>query len=344
MPQIQSAVSVPSVAGRTQGLSSSASRREWLKFAVGASAVSLGAARLPALGRPPIPRSGPPRFRIGIAGYSLRPFYRYMKGKQQKHRSVPDGVSFRRDVSDGLTQIDFLDYCVAMGVEAAELTAYFMTPEADGFPSEASMLELRRQAFLRGIEISGTAIGNNFTVGKGERYDQEVADAMRWIDLASTLGAPHIRFFAGTAAQLAKSPARMDEAIEAVQRCADHAAKRGVFLGVENHGRLTADQMLEIMDRIDSPWVGINLDTGNFESDHPYEDLQACVPFAVNVQVKPFTKSPSGERSPADYDRVGKILRDAGYQGYVVLEYEDDDAFDAVPEHLAKLRAGLGVA
>ncbi|KLU03043.1 hypothetical protein RISK_005013 [Rhodopirellula islandica] len=301
-----------------------------------------GLATSPLPAREPIERSGPPRFRIGIAGYSLRPYFRYMKGKQQKFQPIPKGVSFtNRDVSNGLTQVDFLDYCVSMGVEAAELTGYFMTPGPDGFPTEASLLELRRQAFTRGVVISGTAIGNNFTVGPGKRYEQEVSDAMRWIDLAATLGAPHIRFFAGTAAQLAKSPSRMDEAVVAVNRCAEQAANKGVFLGVENHGQLSAAQMLEIMDRVDSPWVGINLDTGNFVSDDPYGDLEACAPYAVNVQVKPVMKSRTGEKTPADYDRIAKILRDSGYQGYVVFEYEDADVLEALPKHLAQLQTAL---
>lgn len=344
MPKIQPVVTVSNFDCGTQSVGSATRRRAFLKTTAAATAATLigQATSSTTHARPPIDRSGPPRFRIGIAGYSLRPYFRYMKGKTQSFRTVPEDVSFtERDLSGGLTQTDFLDYCVAMGVEAAELTGYFMTPGPDGFPTEASLLELRRQAFTRGVVISGTAIGNNFTVGLGDRYEQEVNDAIRWIDLASTLGAPHIRLFAGTAAQLAKSPTRMDEAVAAVNRCAEHAAKKGVFLGVENHGRLTANQMLEIMDRVDSPWVGINLDTGNFESDDPYGDLAACAPYAVNVQVKPFTKSPTGEKTPADYERIAKILRDAGYQGYVVLEYEDADVLEALPEHLDQLRKAL---
>jgi hydroxypyruvate isomerase len=61
----------------------------------------------------------------------------------------------------------------------------------------------------------------------------------------------------------------------------------------------------------------------------------------VNVQVKPITKSPSGEKSPTDYNRIAKILRDSGYQGYVVMEYEDADVLEALPKHLAELKSAL---
>ncbi|TWT87811.1 sugar phosphate isomerase/epimerase family protein [Neorhodopirellula pilleata] len=282
------------------------------------------------LANEPILRSGPPRFRIGLAAYSLRPHFRFMKGKPQK--SAGD---------DGLSMFDFLDYCVAQGVEAAELTSYFIEPDQDGFPSDERLRRLRWAAFNRGLTISGTAIGNNFTVGPGPKLDAEIAAAKRWIEKADVLGAPHIRFFAGTAAQLAAAPSRMTEAIDALQQCADLASEKGVFLGVENHGGLDGDQMLELMRRIESPWVGINLDTGNFHTDDPYRDIERCVPYAVNVQVKTSLKRPDGTKHPADLNRVGKILKEAGYQGFVILEYEDENPYEQIPVQLERLREAL---
>lgn len=278
----------------------------------------------------PFPRKGDPRFQIGLAAYSFREHFSYMKGKRQ----VPT------DPVKAIDMVGFLDYCVAQGFDAAELTSYFFPPDADS----SYFLELKRQAFLRGITISGTAIGNNFTRGAGDKLEQEVTSAIKWIDRAAELGAPHIRFFAGTAAQLDEHPERMKEAVDAMKRCALHAAEKGVFLGIENHGNLRAEQLLQIVQEVDHPWVGINLDTGNFYTEDPYGDLEKCIPYAVNVQVKVSMRKPDRTKYPADFDRIAKILREGTYQGFVILEYEDEDPFDLIPSAANRLRKALNAS
>ncbi len=299
-------------------------RRTFLKFASIASAVAMSSW---ARARGPILRQGAARFHVGLAAYSLRNYFSYMKGKLKS--PAADGKA--------IDMVGFLDYCVAQGFDAAELTSYFFKPDV----GDDYFRQLKHEAYLRGVTISGTAIGNNFTVGDGPKLDAEIESAIAWIDRAAVLGAPHIRFFAGTGKQLADNPERMEQACDAINHCAEHAAKKGVFLGIENHGNLTSAQMLQIMDRVDSDWVGINLDTGNFHSDDPYADLEKCVPYAVNVQVKVSMKSPAGKKYPADIQRVGKILKDAGYQGYVVLEYENEDPYKNIPPTLDALRNAL---
>lgn len=279
------------------------------------------------MAREPIQRTGAPRFKVGLAAYSLREFFGVSRGKKQQ---LKEG---RKEID----MFDFLDYCVAQNFDAAELTSYFFPIDLD----DAYLLKLRQAAFLQGVTISGTAIGNNFTIGKGDKLDAEIATAKLWIDRAATLGAPHIRFFAGTGRDLERGSTRMDEAIDALAECASYAGARGIFLGVENHGNLTAAQMLEIMHRVESPWVGINLDTGNFLSDDPYSDLEKCAPYAVNVQVKVSMKTPEGKHYPADLPRIGKILKDSGYQGFVILEYEDAQPYENIPSAHQALRQAL---
>ena len=304
-------------------------RREFLKVSgaslVAAHSVSQISGSVNA--REPIARSGPPRFHLGLAAYSLRDYFSFKKGKAQTPAAGGKAIDM----------VGFLDYCVDQNVDAAELTSYFFRPDAD----DQYFLDLKHAAYVRGVTISGTAIGNNFTVGKGPKLNAEIDAAMKWIDRASVLGAPHIRFFAGTGKQLDGNPQRLEEAAEALTQCAEHAAKHGIFLGVENHGNLTPDQLLTIMGRVDNPWVGINLDTGNFLSDDPYRDLERCIDYAVNVQVKVSMKTPEGKKYPADLNRVGKILREGNYQGFVVLEYEDEDPYGEIPGALQRLRDGL---
>ena len=300
-------------------------RRHLLQLASSALALS----SIPAIAREAFHRSGGPRFQLGLAAYSLRNYFSFSRGRKQD--PAQDGKP--------LDMYRFIDYCVEQGVDAAEHTSYFFDPNIQ----DETFLDIKRYAFERGVAISGTAIGNNFTIGAGPKLEEEIAKAMTWIDRASLLGAPHVRFFAGTGKQLQQDPKRMDEACAAIEKCAQHAAKRGVFIGIENHGNLTSEQMLEIMDRVQSPWVGINLDTGNFWSDDPYGDLEKCAPYAVNVQVKVSMKKPNGEHYPADLDRVGKILKEASYQGYVILEYEDAEPYQNIPESLNRLRQSLGI-
>lgn len=318
----------------TNNQSSRGSRRQFMTIA-GATCAAACAATTDGLhptianATEPFARHGAPRFRFGLAAYSLRNYFSFMKGK-------------RKDPADPAKAIDmvgFLDYCAAQGFEASELTSYFFPPDAD----DAYFLELKRQAFLRGLTISGTAIGNNFTQGAGEKMEREIQTAMDWIDKAAIMGAPHIRFFAGTGKELDDHPERMGEAVEAMKRCAQRAGEKGVFLGIENHGKLRPEQLLPIIHAVDHPWVGINLDTGNFQSDDPYGDLEKCVPYAVNVQLKVSMKKPDGTHYPADFDRIAGILRDSTYQGFVVLEYEDEDPYGKIPEAADRMRRALQV-
>lgn len=265
-------------------------------------------------------------FRAGLAAYSFRSHFEFMKGKPQKNANEKK-----------IDMFSFIDYCSDLRC-GAELTSYFFPPDADN----DYFLKIKRHAFRKGVPIIGTAIGNNFTIGQGERLDREMVAAKQWIDHAAVMGAPHVRFFAGTQKQLESSPGTMAIAIESLQSCADYAASKGIFIGVENHGQLTADQVLAIVQGIDSDWFGVNLDTGNFISDTPYDDLARCAPHAVNVQLKMKMKNPAGRTSEADFVRIAQILAEANYRGYVVLEFEERNPFVEVPKAMERLHQAFG--
>ncbi len=90
---------------------------------------------------------------------------------------------------------------------------------------------------------------------------------------------------------------------------------------------------------VQSPWFGVNLDTGNFISQDPYSDLAQLAPYAVNVQIKASMKDAQERKEPSDFPRLAKILRDADYRGYIVLEYEDEgDPKVECPKLIAQLR------
>lgn len=290
---------------------------------------ALGLAAAPALAVEPFARPGTPRFRLGLAAYSFRQFFRWNRGQEQP----PDADPARR-----LTPESFLDLAADLGCDAAELTSYFFAPGA----TADAMRALRRRSFLRGLVISGSAVGNRFTLPPGAELDAEIAATKDWIDNTAALGATHLRVFAGEVPAGGTPATARRSCIAALEACAEHAGRAGVMLGLENHGGVvaTADGLLEIVRAVKSPWLGVNLDTGNFHVADPYAEIARCVPYAVNVQYKvEVQRAAAGAKEPADAARVVRLLREGGYQGFVTLEYEAaEDAFAAVPRHLRGLR------
>lgn len=281
---------------------------------------SLGTCALPSptLAVEPIQRSGKPRLRLSLAAYSFRDQF-----KDPNLMTLPK----------------FIDMCADHGLEGAELTSYYFPKE----PTAEFLLSLKRQAHLRGVSISGTSVGNNFALPDGPDRDKEIASVKQWIDYAAILGAPHIRVFAGSPKGISAEEG-VKQAIKGFQETCAYAGSKGIFLGLENHGGVVAkpEGMLEILKAVDSPWFGVNLDSGNFHSDDPYAELAQIAPYAVNVQIKVEIKRGTNAPEPSDLPRLVKLLRDANYQGFVALEYEAKaDPFTEVPVWLGKLRDAL---
>jgi sugar phosphate isomerase/epimerase len=305
-------------------------RRDFLKTTLhgGIAATSLGLLEMePLIGVEPIKRTGAPRLLLSLAAYSFRDYFK----ESNNQRSTDADPAKRIDL------FQFIDYCAEHGCRGTELTSYYFPPRIN----HDILIQLKQHAFLRGIAISGTAVGNTFTVPSGSKRDQEIASVKRWIDHSAVMGAPHIRIFAGSA------PAGMPRAeavrlcVSAIEECCDYAGGKGIFLGLENHGGIvsTSDEILEIVRAAKSPWLGINLDTGNFHTDDPYADLAKIAPYAVNVQLKGEVNPRGGRAEPADLSRLVKILRDSNYQGYVALEYESkEDPWTAVPKLLKQMK------
>ncbi|MCL5098667.1 MAG: sugar phosphate isomerase/epimerase [Candidatus Omnitrophica bacterium] len=298
------------------------SRRHFLKTSLG-TGLALAGLRL---GHPsrtnavePIKRSGKARLALSMAAYSFRQYLT------------------ERDPARRITLFDFIDYCADHGCVGTELTSYYF-PEN---PSVDFLLQVRRHTFLRGLAISGTAVGNNFVLPKGDKLNQQIASVKQWVDRAAIMGAPHIRVFAGTLAAGTSPSEAKASCIDALDECAEYAGTKGIFLGLENHGGIVAepDDLLAIVRAVKSPWLGINLDTGNFHTANPYADLAACAPYAVNVQFKSEVTPRGKKKEPADLARLVQILHDADYQGYVALEYEAaEDPYQAVPGILKSMK------
>ncbi len=292
-------------------------RRRFLATAGAAGGVICTSLASPLKAVEPIERTGTPKFKFSLAGYSYR---KLLTGNPPE-----------------LTLDDFFTDCARMGLEGTEPTSYY-------FPKPVTnhyLCHLKHLAFRLGLDISGTAIGNDFCHAPGPQRDAQLQLAREWIEHAAFLGAPVIRIFSGRQrdGQTIEEAHRL--AVEAIEEACEHATRYGVFLALENHGGLTAtvEGMLKLVHDVKSPWFGVNLDTGNFHGEDIYGDLARLAPYALNVQVKVMVSGPDRGREPADFKRLAEILRKSGYRGYIVLEYEEaDDPRQACPRYIEQLR------
>lgn len=276
----------------------------------------------------PLGRTGAARLLLSLAAYSFRD---YFAGPLQR-----GGPKTPPAPAQAMDMFKFVDFCAAHGCAGTELTSYF-------FPKDLTddyLVQVRRHAFVQGVAISGTAIGNNFSLPPGPARDAEIAATKKWIDRAAVLGTSHVRVFAGQNKDLPRDAADKF-VVSALEECCDYAGQRGIFLGIENHDAIgSAEHLLKLIKQVNSRWLGVNLDSGNFRTPDPYADFAAIAPYAVNVQMKTEIHrlgAPAAE--PADLARKVKILRDAHYQGYIALEFEAKaNPYEAVPPVLKQMK------
>ena len=293
------------------------SRRDWFAACAVGAACAAGVSAIE-----PIVRTGKPRLKLSLAAYSFRQWL------DLKKKPKPD-----------MTLADFIDFAAAQDIDAVELTEYYFpetTPEY--------LAGLKFQSTRLGLDVSGTAINNDFCVLDNDKRKAAVAKVKAWVEHTSRLGGKTIRIFAGNVPKGDSEDKARERVVAAIEESCDYAAKYGIFLALENHGGITstAEQVLAIVKAVRHDHFGLNLDTGNFHTADPYADLEKIAPYGVVVQVKTEV-APSGKVQDADLPRVAEILRKANYRGYVALEYEaKEDAKVAVPRHLATLRKLLG--
>jgi sugar phosphate isomerase/epimerase len=297
-------------------------RRQWLCNAATMSVAASVGFGLPGALKAiePIPRNGKPKFKFSLAAYSYREL---LTGKSPK-----------------LTLADFVDDCAKFGLEGTELTSYYFPAQ----PSAGFLRELAQRCFRLGLDVSGTAVGNDFCHPQGGEREKQIANVKRWIAHAAILGAPVIRIFSGNAKKGQSHEEAHKLAVEGMEECCEFAGKHGVMLALENHGGLTesVDGLLSLVRDVKSPWFGVNMDTGNFHSDDIYGDLAKLAPYSVNVQVKVEISPKGGKREPTDFNKLAAMLRDAGYRGYVVLEFEEKgDPREECPRYLDQLRTAF---
>lgn len=290
-------------------------------FLAGTALCTAALAASPLRAIDPFQRLKPAQLRLSLAAYSLRDFL-----------TKPDS---------GWDLFKFVDYCHELGIPGAELTSYY-------FPKEVTteyLVELKQHCHRRGVTISGGAIRNDYCQKDEAKLQADIEHTKLWIDRYAILGAPAIRIFAGNQPKGDEWGATVERCVKACETVSKYAATKGVYLGLENHGGVTAkaEGLLEIVKKVKAPSFGINFDSGNFRStSDPYAELAQIAPYAINAQIK-VDIYPDGKHEQTDLKRVVQILRDSSYSGWVALEYEaKEPPLVAIPKWIDQLKPLMG--
>lgn len=312
-------------------------------FLIGAAAVGLGArvSRTCAADQPAVSRIGARAGNpIAVSTYSFWHFLRQAVGIE-----------------------DCIDMAAEMGFDAVEVLEVQMRqarPDLDN----AYLQSLKRQAFTAGLDMCGMSTHQHFVSPDKEDRQKNIEKTIASIELAYKLGIPTMRVNTGRWRTSRDFDELMvnrgiepplagytDEdafpwVIESFEKCLPTAEKCGVLLGLENHWGLglTPEGVLRIVDAIDSPWLQVTMDTGNFLED-PYKRLDKIAAKTVFVQAKTYYGGGVWYTLDLDYERIAAILRKHNYRGYISLEFEGkEDPKTAVPKSLALLRGAFAAS
>jgi sugar phosphate isomerase/epimerase len=280
--------------------------------------------------------------------------------KHRRNRIGVSSYSFWQFRGERLDMPTCIDMAASMGFDGVELLLVQMTDTSD-----AALARLKAQAHAKGLALMGFSTHQGFVYPDAGKRRSEVEKTIGQIEMAAKLGIPTMRINTGTWGTSASFddlmankgieavlPGHTEEegftwVIDAIQEILPAAEKYGVVLGLENHWGLgrTAKGVLRIAEAIDSPWLRLTLDTGNF-LENQYEQFEMMAASAIPVQLVQAKTYFGGGRwyeLDIDYGRIAKILREHDYQGWISLEFEgNEDAATGVPKSLALLRKHFG--
>lgn len=281
-------------------------------------------------------------------------------GPRKTHPIAISTYSLWRFRNENLRDIDLcIDLADQFGFDGVEILLYQI--DQNQLISKSKMMSYKRRAQRLGLPLMGLSTHQGFVTPDPNKRQFNIDRTIAQIETAYELGIPTMRVNSGTwgtsknfdelmANRGIESPIEgyTDEdafpwVIDAYEQCMPIAEKCGVVLGLENHWGLglTPEGILRIINAVDSPWLQVTTDTGNFLED-PYERLKLIAPYTVLVQAKTYYGGGQWYTLDLDYNRIARILNKSGYRGWVSLEFEGmEDYQTAIPKSLELLRTAF---
>lgn len=246
-----------------------------------------------------------------------------------------------------------IDQASRMGFDGIELLLVQMSSE-----EHSHLMKIKKQAYHAGLALMGFSTHQGFVYPEKVKRQENIDKTIHQIELAYKLGIPTMRLNTGRWGTSKNFDDLMANkgieptlhgyteedgfkwVIDSIAKVLPTAEKCGVLIGLENHwgiGR-TAKAVKRIVDTINSPWLQVTLDTGNFLEDQ-YAQAELLAPQTCLVQAKTYYGEGKWYTLDIDYPRVGEMMRKHNYKGWISLEFEGkEDPMTAVPKSLELLR------
>lgn len=244
---------------------------------------------------------------------------------------------------EGMSPMDFAQKASELGFEGIEYVSQLYDGEFKKADDPAAAMEMMFKTLKEKSETYGVQNVLIMVDGEGDLANlddaaraQAVENHKKWVDGAKYLGCHSIRVNAhgeGTAEEVAAA------AVKGLTALSEYAAEQGINVLVENHGGYTSngEWLTDVMTRVNMPNCGTLPDFGNFcmtvgygsinsaECTDPYDIYKGVgelMPFAKAVSAKSYDFDENGNQPKIDYVKILQIVKDAGYTGFIGVEYE----------------------
>ncbi len=277
------------------------SRRDFLKWSAYAASAAATAGVLPRLGWA---STEAPLFKISLAQWSL---HRALQGKKV------DNLDFAKIAKE------------EFGIEAIEYVNQFFK---DKGKDQAYLGEMKKRASDLGVKTLLIMVDGEGNLGDPDeaKRTQAIDNHKQWVDAAAFFGCHSVRVNAASGGSYEE---QIERAADGLGRLTEYAEKVQLSVIVENHGGLSSNGawLASVMKQVNHPHCGTLPDFGNFrlndkEMYDRYKGVEELMPFAHAVSAKSHDFDEMGNEIHTDYRKMMKIVLDAGYRGYVGIEYE----------------------
>lgn len=257
---------------------------------------------------------------------SLLPTSLFAQSDELFKISLAEWSLFRRLYGGELTNLDFPGFARSeFDIDAVEYVNRFWMDKAE---DKNYLIELKKRCDDNGVRNVLIMCDLEGAIGASDNSERReaITNHYKWVAAAAWLGCHSIRVNAQSEGSYEE---QQKLAADGLNRLCEFAADYGINVIVENHGGLSSNGkwLAGVMEMVDADNCGTLPDFGNFRIseteryDH-YLGVKELMPYARGISAKTYDFDEDGNETFTDFERMLRIVLDAGYRGYIDIEYE----------------------